>query len=274
MPPKSPASGWAVPRELPALTSGEPPVGPPRDPAWRRRSVLTGFAASIVAVLVASGIISDLIVAGPGDTSDKIGAVADVFTAATLLLAVIAGLVALLAYAVSTGTPDIRIGVNFASSPRNLPNIVVDKKVNEPWDETLIIQLKNISRYSARNPAVSVRIVRLNFDYEEVKFSPGWVLTEVDHSDDLSIKIQWDGGPNYSVHGNAIRVLPPLELPALSCSGDSDFRSLAERNWERYAPYYEFEILAEGYRRVVPISFKVLPPKLDKWTLITKVNWI
>jgi hypothetical protein len=274
MPPKSPASGWVVSPELPELTSGTPPARPPRDPAWRRRSVLTGFAASVVAVLIASGITSDLIVAGPGDTSDKIGTVADVLTAATLLLAVIAGLVALMAYAASTGTPDIRIGVNFASSPRNLPNIVVDKKVNETWDETLTIQLKNISRYSARNPAVSVRIVRLNFDYEEVTFSPGWVLTEIDRSDDLSTKIQWDGGPNYSVHGNAIRVLPPLKLPGLRCAGADDFRKLAERNWERFAPYYEFEILAEGYRRAVPISFKILPPKLDKWTLITNLNWI
>jgi hypothetical protein len=59
--------------------------------------------------------------------------------------------------------------------------------------------------------------------------------------------VQWDGGPNYSIHGNSTRRLPDLEL--------NDLRAIPD--WG--PPVLTFEILADGYRKVVslPADFKV-----------------
>ncbi len=46
-------------------------------------------------------------------TADRLTAAGDVLVAATLFLAAIAAVVALLAYAVATGTPDLQLSVHF-----------------------------------------------------------------------------------------------------------------------------------------------------------------
>lgn len=60
-------------------------------------------------------------------TADRLAAAGDVLVAATLTLADIAAVVALLAYAVSTGPPDLQIQVWFNFSEANSPVFQVDR---------------------------------------------------------------------------------------------------------------------------------------------------
>jgi hypothetical protein len=74
-------------------------------------------------------------------------------------------------------------------------------------------------------------------------FSPGW--TVIDHNAEGAIAIQWDGGPNYSVHGQSQRVLPAITIPEMVHYPQGG------------RPEITFELLAEGYKReiAVPVNF-------------------
>jgi hypothetical protein len=108
------------------------------------------------------------------------------------------------------------------------------------------ISLRNTSGYSARNPAVIVRLHGMVFLNRDHSLAKEWIV--IDFSNTNGIKgIQWDGGPTYSIHGRSVRRLPALDLADLTCIpawGD---------------PAITFEILSDGYRREtsVPVHFTV-----------------
>ena len=109
------------------------------------------------------------------------------------------------------------------------------------------ISLRNTSRYSAVNPTVIIRLQGMAF-LDEPLISLGrnkeWV--QMDFANTVGITaVQWDGGPQYSIHGESTRVLPTLFLDRLWQIPD----------WG--TPALVFEILAEGYRIevTVPVSF-------------------
>ena len=112
--------------------------------------------ATVVGVLVALSL--------PGvKLSDRLAAAGDILASAMLLLTVFAGLVALRAYAVSTGLPDLKLQVLFEFSEFNNPVFEcksgpgMDRfSVIAPFKQTAsTISIRNDSRYSARNPAVT-----------------------------------------------------------------------------------------------------------------------
>jgi hypothetical protein len=76
----------------------------------------------------------------------------------------------------------------------------------------------------------------------------GWIV--IGFANTLGITaVQWDGGPNYSVHGKSIRQLPPLDPRPLRQPVDRGPAGLS------------FELLADGYRRevLIPVELRLAP---------------
>jgi hypothetical protein len=211
---------------------------------FRRRSVLLAYAALLMVIIGAT--IAFLIVIGSVahiQFTNRIALAGIVIATSTLLLAVIAALVALQAFATATGLPDLRLQVCFDYSEKNVPVFQAFEtpsgwlQTGAPAGQTLgRIWLRNLSDYSARNPAV---VVRLQDMYMNVSGPENdWSLIESDVRGVTGV--QWDGGPGYSIHGKSVRVLPTLDL--------GDLRYIPGRG----RPTIRFEILAEGgYRREI-----------------------
>ena len=185
-------------------------------------------------------------------TADRLAAAGDILVGATLLLAIVASAVAVLAYAVSTGTPDLQISVQFGCFPAEEGRFAVtfedDQGGKHAVDNGQLkcsIRLRNNSSYSARNPAVVVRLKSMAFRSPES--SQDWAQIDFDRQSGIKA-MQWDGGPVYSVHGHSTRRLPDLNLIGLRTAYDYS------NPWDHAL---RFEILADGYRREVsiPVDF-------------------
>jgi hypothetical protein len=87
--------------------------------ALRRRIFLGGTACITAVVLVITIALTVLALTADTELANRMAEVAAIFTGATLLLAVIAGVVALLAYAVSTGAPYLSVSVRFGRPMRS-----------------------------------------------------------------------------------------------------------------------------------------------------------
>ena len=159
-------------------------------------------------------------------------------------------MVALLAYAVSTGPPDLQIQVWFNFSDANNPVFQADGK--EPaslWARqfkqlTGTIRVRNNSSYSAKNPAVIIRLRDMVFLRDS--YEANWVMIEFASTNGI-MAVQWDGGPSYSIHGNSTRRLPDLLLDRLHMYPGSK------------EPGLIIELLADGYRKevLIPVGFTV-----------------
>jgi hypothetical protein len=224
-----------------------------RDPGFRRRVMLYGFGASVGTITLVTVIFAVLIVSSSGNYADRLAAVGDVLVGATLLLVVVAAVVGLLAYAVSTGMPDLEMSVQFPFSIPNNPLFDADIQQDILERETYntfkaknhkqvfaTILLRNRSGYSAKNPAVIVRLNGMAFSSSEP--GPGWVVTDFASTMGVTA-VQWDGGPAYSIHGNSIRRLPDLHMENLQTS--PMFGG---------PPFLLIQILADGYRRDIKLE--------------------
>jgi len=186
---------------------------------------------------------------------DRLAVISNWLGAGTLALAVFAGLVALRAYAVATGPPDLKFKVQFADLPPNVLTIARESRdlhgsVAGEISQTSI-SLHNTSKYSARNPAVIVRLHNAGIRQEHYAVDGRW--TQIDWTDiGGGIKnftaIQWDGGPMRSIHGGMKRRLPMLNLQGLHRVGEM--------------PTLTVELLAEGYirRKAIRLIFATGPP--------------
>jgi hypothetical protein len=221
-----------------------------RNPARGRKVLLQTIGIAVAATAVISVVLTVLALTFISGTADKLAAVGDVLVGATLLLAGIAAVVALLAYAVSTGAPDLQIRVSFNFSYPNNPAFKARERefgdlLAEQFKQlTGDIQIRNNSSYSAKNPAVIVRLRNMAFGREE--HNANWVITNFANTNGI-LAVQWDGGPAYSIHGNSTRRLPDLHLDKLHTYTSSGSPGLA------------IELLADGYRKevVLPVDFTV-----------------
>ena len=224
-----------------------------RDSRIQRRFLLSSIAIAIIIVALAVVALILLAVFSYKSNADRLAAAGAIFGGAAVLLAVIAALVALLAYAVSTGSPNMLLRVQFEYSHFNKPSFKAEVQENG-WlkadvfkQTTGRISLHNISRYSAVNPTVIIRLQGMAFrDAPLVSLGRKKEWAQMDFANTVGITaIQWDGGPQYSIHGESTRVLPTLSLDLLWQIPD----------WG--TPALVFEILANGYRRevTVPVSF-------------------
>ena len=200
--------------------------------------------------------------------------VGDVFSIATLVLTLLAGVVALLAYQASTGSPDLRLGIMFygetepyshemyyykTSKKRwdelekwfNADDDYSNAKLEEDldgWRKIAYIWIDNKSKYSAHNPVVIVRFG--NVDQPTMGLCKSWKDEEDLHWKNTSftssgvvvVDTQWDGGSEYPIHGHSTRRLPNLPLVTL-------FSTEPERPAE-----FKIELLADGYRKIEPIT--------------------
>lgn len=234
------------------------------DAGLRRRTFLRATGVAVLIVVLVTVILTVLALTSSAGTADRLAAAGDVLVGATLLLAAIAAIVALVAYAVSTGLPNIGVRVDFN---RNLETGIRADQCGVP---TGIIYLRNESSYSAQNPAVIVRLHEMSFrpsDHDRNSFERKWAL--IDSENDRGIRytaVQWDGGPTYSIHGHSTRRLPDLALE------DLQFNPNASR---LIGPRLKVEILAEGYRKVVSVPLNCVfgNESLYVWTGKTRA-WV
>jgi hypothetical protein len=110
------------------------------------------------------------------------------------------------------------------------------------WGLSGTLFLRNLSGYSANNPAVIIRLDHMVFRPSSAWRREEWVLIQYDENR-LTRAIQWDGGPAYSIHGKSTRRLPDFPLGFLWYTGEGGSM-----------PMMTVEILAEGYKKEKSLS--------------------
>jgi hypothetical protein len=172
----------------------------------------------------------------------------DVLTAGTLLLAMVAGFVALQAFAVTTGLPKLQIQVWFDSSDKNRP-IFQASKLSNGWLQTIAptsqtqarIRIRNHSNYPARDLAITIQLNGMALKSESFRDTDAW--WSVDSTDNKGIReVQWDGRSDYLVHGNSVRRIPDLDLGVI-------LRTAEAKNC-----FFHVRVLSSpGYERTVKV---------------------
>lgn len=217
-------------------------------PGFLRALTISFYIGLLCAVAAAAFAVSLLMLNGSGDVADRLGELADVFTASALVIAIIAALVALQTYAVSTALPHLRLQVSCYLSRPNYPVFRSITELNEciktgsPVRQTdLIVSIKNTRQYAARNVMLTITLASIGCDVDE-KYPRGdrWAVASTTDEDGRFVGLlQWS--ESFLIHGRSMRVLPPLHLGTLTYLP----------TWGH--PLFCFEILADGYRREVEI---------------------
>jgi hypothetical protein len=230
----------------------------PRWPPWQtdsrlKRTLLLGTVYALLLAVAAAVVAFVVIVLTSTDRfSDRLVEAGDVLAGGTLALALLAAVVAVLAYAAATGVPDLKLQVQFEFSYTNQPVFDSEVKEIDGWvrarkfkQTTGRIVIRNVGKYSARNPAVVIKLNGMAFLIDEYSLIKDWQVLDFMNTVGVT-SVEWDGGPTYSIHGNSKRQLP-IDLSGLCYIPDSGLPSLT------------FELQAEGYRRevTVPVNFKL-----------------
>jgi hypothetical protein len=226
----------------------------------RRKILLGAYAILIVSVLCGMivGTVT-LLCSGKKDLATRLAEVGDVLAGGTVLLAFIAALVALQAYAAAIGIPKLEIQIWFRFSGKNCPVFqMTENDYGElhtgdlPDQTTAMVFVRNRGSYSARNPVVILRFDSLKSDMaNDFSAGSGWAFLDFpDESvnENSPSSAQWDGGANFSIHGHSARRLPDLALGNITYNpawGTSRIR---------------VEIAADGgyrRRRDIPVYFEI-----------------
>lgn len=182
-----------------------------------------------------------------GNAAIRLAELADVLTATTIVIAVIAALIALQAYAASTGLPVLELQMSFYLSRLNEPIFRATRqdeyiKTSDPVRQTeLTVSVRNRGRYPARNVILTVKLSGLGCDSDEgFPHGDSWTVANATAEDGRFVGLaQWSSG--LLVHASATLVLPPLHLGTLTY--------LPEWGDSRLCLY----LLADGYRRSVEV---------------------
>jgi hypothetical protein len=205
----------------------------------RQRPGLMVSAGSLGIIAVAVVVFSSAWLSSRND--DHLAVIANFLSLGTLLLALVAGIIALAAYSAATGLPDLKVHV---SLPLGAPNNIrlLATRTNDGIFAAYVdlniasIVVQNNSKYAARTPAVVVRFQRSEIPVDRYTASPGWTPVDIRRHQNGAKTIravQWDGGPNYSIHGDSVRHLPDLNLQGLQpfagpVVADMEIRLLAD----------------------------------------------
>lgn len=218
----------------------------------RRRLILAFYVILTLAVALTTAVLVIGLLSSHSKVDERLASAGDVLSGGTLLLALVAAFVALQAFAVTTGLPDLQVQVQFGSSDRNRP-VFLASALNNGWlqtnfpssQTTAAIRLHNRSNYAAQDVAMIVHLHGMAFVKDDSHDEGCWWGT--DAMDGVGITtIQWDGGSDFLIHGLSMRRLPNLDLGQLRCVQNPDEASI------------EVEILASpDYRRrvTVPVEF-------------------
>jgi hypothetical protein len=178
-----------------------------------RGLVLWGVSIAIGVVGLAAVGLSLWLWGMPWSLTDRFAAITAVQGAGALCLAIVAGGVALLSYAVTTGRPNLVLSLPFPFSPVNDPVFYVEpagpsSSRLSAWKQNALTPfLENRSPYSARNPSVTVRLQGL----AQIPPSPGWVAHQFVEWSGI-VAVRWDGGADQPIHGGANFKVPELSL--------------------------------------------------------------
>jgi hypothetical protein len=201
---------------------------------WWLWAAALALSASPLAVIAA------WVVWGGTNHSERVADVTGLAAFVTLVDAAIAGGVAVAAYFQATRTPDLQLWAGFPDKGRyrlrssteedltgRSPWVLVFPRRAEPQTMVLVLQLENLNKYSARNPAVKLIV---HSGQHVVGWGTGsgeWTSAPDRYS------AQWDG---IQVHGTWTRILPFLELGDLGPASDDPYT-------------IECEVVAEGFRK-------------------------
>jgi hypothetical protein len=228
-----------------------------RDTRTRRRLLLGAYSLLLVAALTSILVASLLLLTSKVDLADRLAETADVIAGGTAVLAVIAGLVALQAYAAATGLPSLEVQVWFSTSAKNVP-VFKAREVHRdfvettdpPSQTTATISLRNRSPYAARDPLVIVKMSPIFCNaVDGVSAGDQWTVFQLPDasSSGTEVIVQWDGGPGSIVHGHSSRRLPNLNFGKLSY----------DRSWQ--PPEMEVVMIADGgYHRSAALRISFL----------------
>lgn len=226
-----------------------------KDSRFRRLALLGCVFIVILFIALLAAIAVLVTMLKTASLSDRLVEVGDILAGATLVLTIVAALVAVLAYAVATGLPDLKVRVSFPFSSPNVPRFraVLDSEngdmlSNEFKQVSMTVSVSNESNYSARNPAVIVSLRGMAFLDREVGHAQqqGWTVIRFANTQGIT-EVQWDGGGDYSIHGKSVRKLPDLWL----------YRLRKVASWPD--PLIKVQLLADGYSKEIsiPVEFVI-----------------
>jgi hypothetical protein len=213
------------------------------------------YSFLLTVVLLAMALISAKLLASRESLSDRLAEVADVVAGGTAALGVIAGLIAIQAYAAATGLPKLELQVWFTTSEKNRPVFRARKTVggvfqtsSPPSQTTAIISLRNRSHYSARGVVVILKFSSI-FCGTDNEFSDrgDWVVFEFPDGNLGTRELVVQSGVDGIIHGGVSRRLPDLRLGRLS----------RHQSWP--PPRLSAEIIADGgYNRHVDMNIQFM----------------
>jgi hypothetical protein len=174
-------------------------------------AVYTGLLITIMVVTVAIALkwLSSA-------AQDRIGVIANFLSLGTLLLALVAGIVALAAYSAATGRPRLKLQLRMSRTLTNTNKILILGGVRK--ENIFRISIKNTTGYAARTPAVIIDFYNCSILPQSLTSSPEWKPVNYDPEGQV-LGCQWDGGPNNAIRGNSTRHLPELDLGWLKETG-------------------------------------------------------
>ena len=182
-----------------------------------RRAAARGLAFGLIlgwCYLLTAGVVYGIQWATTEDTVDRrLSALADVAAGGAFLLALLALIVALLAYNESIKRPRLALEWRLGDGTQNFVSTAATyigqvKSVAVHPQSQLHLTLISRNAVSARNPAVKVTV--LNGLARLENMSPEWSLGDGGPGGFQSAL--WDGGANYLVHGSWRRQVPALPL--------------------------------------------------------------
>ena len=188
--------------------------------------------------------------------TDRIAALGDVFAAGGLALALVAAVVAILAYGVSIEEPDILALLSFPGSDTNEPVLMVDpsRPVGGEVDAWVLatftqvncaIRLDNRSAFSGRNPVVRIELMNM----WNLKASGYWLPVSA-VTPGAKAALRWSGAQVRSVtsvHGSDIADIDTLSFDDVVASKEGPHEIVVI-------------VLAEGFKRTQRIPVVLQTP--------------
>jgi hypothetical protein len=221
-----------------------------RQPA-RQRPMLAVYGVCFVIIIAVTGGTS--IYWLHSASTARLAVIANFLSLGTLLLAVLAGIVALAAYAAATGLPDLQVQFAMGSNACNIAlfrYVEPDGTLQSYGNNVARISVSNVSKYAARTPAVLIRFGEdLGIRPEQYSHSNGWIPVDTNVVNGDIKALQWDGGPAYAVHGRSYRTLPPLCLKGLRMGEGIYQNFISNKITDDDCPRIYIGLLADGYWR-------------------------
>lgn len=176
---------------------------------------------------------------------DRLVAIGDALAAGAFGLAVLAGVVAVLAYRVASQRPQLTASWSVSGSTDGVivgldaPDSAGERRIKPhpvgPWPPhgslTAEFRIENVSEWSARNVAVSVEFTGMRGIGAPADWSPG----TSDPWTGMVTGLEWEGGADKAIHGHRSRALPAVPLTGVIVDPPTDKCEIA------------VDVVAEGF---------------------------